>query len=38
MALAKTDTVPAGVLLLESVNRLRVAETLLQTRARTQVG
>lgn len=38
MALAKTDTVPMGVLLLESVNRLRVAETLLQTRARTQVG
>lgn len=38
MSLSKTDAVPAGVLLLESVNRLRVAETMLQTRARTQVG
>lgn len=38
MSLPKADTVPSGVLLLESVNRLRVAETMLQTRARTQVG
>lgn len=36
----KSDSrkVPSGVLLLESVNRLRVAETMLQTRARTRVG
>lgn len=38
MSSANVDAVPAGVLLLESVNRLRVAETMLQTRARTQVG
>lgn len=30
--------VPAGVLLLESVNRLRVAETMLQNRARARMG
>lgn len=32
------SAVPSGVLLLESVNRLRVAETMLQTRARARVG
>lgn len=38
MSLVNVEVVPAGVLLLESVNRLRVAETMLQTRARNQVG
>jgi DNA-binding MarR family transcriptional regulator len=38
MSLSAVNAVPAGVLLLESVNRLRIAETMLQTRARTQVG
>jgi DNA-binding MarR family transcriptional regulator len=33
-----SEQVPAGVLLLESVNRLRTAETMLQTRARTRMG
>lgn len=32
------EQVPAGVLLLESVNRLRTAETLLQQRARARMG
>lgn len=32
------DAVPSGVLLLESVNRLRVAEAMLQNRARSRVG
>lgn len=32
------EQVPGGVLLLESVNRLRVAETMLQNRARARMG
>ncbi|TCL78250.1 MarR family transcriptional regulator [Curtobacterium sp. PhB142] len=36
--MAGAGAVPAGVLLLESVNRLRVAEMMLQNRARSQVG
>ncbi len=38
MRVTEAGAVPAGVLLLESVNRLRVAETMLQNRARSQVG
>ncbi|GAA3339890.1 hypothetical protein GCM10017714_17410 [Curtobacterium pusillum] len=32
------EQVPTGVLLLESVNRLRTAESMLQTRARARMG
>ncbi|WP_439689789.1 MarR family winged helix-turn-helix transcriptional regulator [Curtobacterium sp. SP.BCp] len=38
MSTTEAEAVPSGVLLLESVNRLRAAETLLQTRARAQAG
>lgn len=38
MSTLDVEAVPSGVLLLESVNRLRTAETMLQTRARNRMG